>query len=493
MHRSPCNDIASAALSGLTPQTVYYVNVLVRDVALNQSVYNTVMVTTSPDIIAPIPGSAGQLLVSKLRKTGFTVGWTVASDDFTNAADLEYKVVYSTSNNLNSVTEAEANGTVVADWTRNFATAVVTGLTPKKNYYVNVLVRDQGGNKAVYSMAAGMTAVGVHIAYTWFNSSDYDLRYQSDVANGSMSMQVVDSANGVDPYMVRDSDGNLHIAYIKGTTSGAVGWARKISGSWTTSSIYANTSQFTALALNPQTNYIATSFYRGSTSKDLYWSVFNGSSWSTAAALYTSGTVGQYSRIALDSDNKSHICSYDSGNTNLLYTTNVSGSWVTRTIDSAGTVGRYCAIVVDSNNAVHITYYDGSNANLKYATNASGSWVLSVLDGASTSTGSYVSMAIDPEDNLHVAYYETTGKTIKYLKFDSSTGLWNAPVTAAAHGTNSLAYTSIAIGSDGLVHIAYQNSTLVDLMYVYGQPGDWVVSTVESTASSGRSPCIVAE
>ena len=49
--------------------------------------------------------------------------------------------------------------------------------------------------------------------------------------------------------------------------------------------------------------------------------------------------------------------------------------WDISVVDSNGAVGQYSAIAIDSNDDTHISYYDDSNGDLKHATDQSGSWV----------------------------------------------------------------------------------------------------------------------
>ncbi|MEK7290326.1 MAG: hypothetical protein AAB013_00265, partial [Planctomycetota bacterium] len=69
------------------------------------------------------------------------------------------------------------------------------------------------------------------------------------------------------------------------------------------------------------------------------------------------------------SSGKANISYYDTVNGDLKYAANTSGSWVTTIMDSTGNVGQYTSIALDSSDMVHISYYDYTNDNLKYATN----------------------------------------------------------------------------------------------------------------------------
>jgi hypothetical protein len=67
-------------------------------------------------------------------------------------------VLRSTANDISTVAEAEANGVLVQDWTRDIASAEATGLSASTQYYFNVLVKDGEGNIAAYVSSSAMTA-----------------------------------------------------------------------------------------------------------------------------------------------------------------------------------------------------------------------------------------------------------------------------------------------------------------------------------------------
>ena len=104
----------------------------------------------------PIPGGEG-VLTTSVGMEYITVSWEKGSDNKTSESDLEYLVVYSESDNISTLTTAEDNGTASGEWTKDVATLDATGLLDNITYWVNVIVRDGSGNKAVYEMELDTT------------------------------------------------------------------------------------------------------------------------------------------------------------------------------------------------------------------------------------------------------------------------------------------------------------------------------------------------
>ena len=72
-----------------------------------------------------------------------TINWTAATDNATLQSNLQYKVVYSLSNNMGTVVTARgANGTLAQDWSANITSKIISGLTMNTNYFFTVLVQD---------------------------------------------------------------------------------------------------------------------------------------------------------------------------------------------------------------------------------------------------------------------------------------------------------------------------------------------------------------
>ena len=92
-----------------------------------------------------------------------TVSWNPAANQENVENGLEYKVVYSTENNIKTIEEAEQNGNTAMNWTsmsnpgiKNTRSSgkkysfTVKGLKEGMNYFFNILVKDQTGKKQAY-------------------------------------------------------------------------------------------------------------------------------------------------------------------------------------------------------------------------------------------------------------------------------------------------------------------------------------------------------
>ncbi|MCP2504817.1 MAG: putative Ig domain-containing protein, partial [Candidatus Poseidoniaceae archaeon] len=203
----------------------------------------------------------------------------------------------------------------------------------------------------------------------------------------------------------------------------------------------------------------------------------------------TSGTVGEYNSIAIDSNGYRHISYYDSSNDDLKYATDKSGSWVLTPVDStSASVGKFTSIVIDSNDDVHISYHDSSNDDLKYATDKSGSWVVSSVDTPGN-VGEYTSIAVDSVDDVHISYWDTSNNDMKYAT--NKSGLW---VPTSVDSTASVGkFTSIVIDSNDDVHISYYDSSDKDLKYATKKSGFWVLTSVDTSGDVGKHPSIAVD
>lgn len=102
-----------------------------------------------PDTSGPVPGNGGKLTPA-VTSTSMGITWTQATDDSSPQVTLQYEARVSSVNNLGSVAAIEQNGKVVKAYTPAAKGAAASGLAPNFRYCMNVIVKDQAGNKTAY-------------------------------------------------------------------------------------------------------------------------------------------------------------------------------------------------------------------------------------------------------------------------------------------------------------------------------------------------------
>jgi hypothetical protein len=317
-----------------------------------------------------------------------------------------------------------------------------------------------------------------HISY--FDATNIDIKYATDKTGSWVTISIDTSGNvGSSTSIAIDSNDAVHISYYDATNTG-LKYATCSSGCTTTSNwnivsvdTTGNVGWWTSIAINSN-NAVHISYY-DSTNDDLKYatcasSCSSTSSWSKVT-IDSNGDVGKYSSVAIDSNDAVHISYRDSTNNDLKYamcssSCSSASSWTNSTIDSVGNVGSRTSIAIDSNDAVHIAYHDITNGDLKYATDQSGSWDNTTVDSVGT-VGQYTSIAIDSSDVVHISYYDATNKDLKY-----ATNMQSSIVSGVGGVIKFIdrdaqvgRYSSIAVDSSGDVHISYYGATNGDLKY----------------------------
>ena len=122
--------------------------------------------------VDPTPVADSNLVVSSISASGFTVTWPAATDDATAAVDLQYKLVYSLTNNLDTAANAEANGIVAMNWTANALTNTISSLSNSTIYYFAVLVKDADGNIGFAGNSATTYCTGKRIFLATANNGN---------------------------------------------------------------------------------------------------------------------------------------------------------------------------------------------------------------------------------------------------------------------------------------------------------------------------------
>ncbi|MFE8698142.1 DUF4073 domain-containing protein [Cytobacillus sp. FJAT-53684] len=114
------------------------------------------LIVTDPviaDSTAPTVGNTGTITTNNVTASEVTLDWTEATDNVTSQEDLEYRVYQSSSNNIDTVSDIEANGTPLGNgFTKDISSFGLTELDADTTYYFNVIVKDAAGNKSAYKM-----------------------------------------------------------------------------------------------------------------------------------------------------------------------------------------------------------------------------------------------------------------------------------------------------------------------------------------------------
>jgi len=226
-----------------------------------------------------------------------------------------------------------------------------------------------------------------------------------------------------------------------------------------------------------------------------YFDIFNGNlmcatyntvGWGAGKEVDSSGYVGRYSSLAIDSNDKLHVTYFDATNGNLMYATydtTTASSWIRTTVDSSGSfVGQFSSLAIDSNDKLHVTYYDGINENLKYSTyDTTVGWML-IHSNPHTTGGRYSSLAIDSNDKLHVTYYGPYNGDLMYGTYDTTASSWNPITVDSALTTGPGEYSSLAIDSTDKLHVTYFDATNGHLKYATydDNSSSWIPITVDS-------------
>ncbi|HRW56856.1 MAG TPA: hypothetical protein P5185_03690, partial [Oscillospiraceae bacterium] len=128
------------------------------------------------------------ITASNLTITGVTLSWNKATDDTSAQTALEYLVYRSSSNNLDTVTNIEANGTAVGSYAADIATKDITGLSAGTTYYFNVIVKDEAGNKTCYTTESVTTPVGLELGSAALTGDKY---YYPNVAVSGSNIKTI--------------------------------------------------------------------------------------------------------------------------------------------------------------------------------------------------------------------------------------------------------------------------------------------------------------
>jgi opacity protein-like surface antigen len=220
---------------------------------------------------------------------------------------------------------------------------------------------------------------------------------------------------------------------------------------------------------------------------------------STLSTLDAAGNVGLFTSIAIGPDGLPVIAYQDGGNADLKVAkcTNAACTASTlSTVDSDGSVGQHPSIAIGADGLPVIAYNDFTNFDLKVAKCAdaactTGTSTLSTVDPGGLVVGFYNSIAIGADGLPVIAYLDNSNGDLKVAKCSNAACSGGASALSAVDAAGNVGlYISIAIGADGLPVIAYYDQTNTDLKVAKCAnaactAGTSTLSTVDSAGEVG--------
>ncbi|MFH1754609.1 MAG: choice-of-anchor C family protein, partial [Candidatus Latescibacterota bacterium] len=177
-------------------------------------------------------------------------------------------------------------------------------------------------------------------------------------------------------------------------------------------------------------------------------------------AVDAASTTGFYPSLAVDSQDRPHICYADALN-NIRYAVKSGSSWTKETITSPG---RYPSLQLDSQDNPHISYNEfwiSDYRDLKYMAKLGGAWYTWTVN-SDESFYSNSSLALDSQDNIHIAFNSTGGdaKGIFYATRDEVTSVTLVSFVANRAGEKAVLRWEISDASvDHCGFDVYRSST----------------------------------
>ena len=182
--------------------------------------------------------------------------------------------------------------------------------------------------------------------------------------------------------------------------------------------------------------------------------------------------VGWYNSIAIGTDGLP-VISYNDWTAHALKVAKCNDSacsggneTITTVDDQANSVGRYTSIAIGTDGLPVISYNDSTASALKVAkcndvACSGGNETISLVDDAVNQVGSYTSIAIGNDGYPVISYQDFTAGALKVAKCnDAACSGGNETITTVDDPANRVGeHTSIAIGTDGLPVISYEDFT----------------------------------
>lgn len=331
-----------------------------------------------------------------------------------------------------------------------------------------------------------------HISYR--DNEGGALRYAHRAGAGWL-MQEVDSTLGLaaPTSLALDGAGQPQIAYAvypDSGTRGALKLARWTGSGWSLQTIDTDIGSLDqagarqpALRIDSAGQPYVSYFDGGQVLKLAHWT---GSAW-VIESVAGPGQFGDYTSLALDSQDQPHLVYQDAAAERLIYAYRAGAGWINATVDVGLYVGGHHALGLDRAGNPHICYtaYTGMTVDLRYARLAADEWQVQTVDAGAPYTGYFCSLALDGADRPHIGYYDEAQRDLRYARWTGSAWELQTVDVAGDAGT----FAALALDQGDRPHISYHDATSGDLkLAVFGQESPTPTTTATATATETQTP-----
>ena len=157
-------------------------------------------------------------------------------------------------------------------------------------------------------------------------------------------------------------------------------------------------------------------------------------------------------------------------------------TWSLSTIDAPKLFSNLTArsLGMDASGKAHIVY---GQDHLYHAWLDGAVWKTEVVD-SSSKVGEYASIAVASDGALHVAYFDSGNYRLKYAKRAAGSASWAVETVPDPSGNNVGQHNAIAVDNAGRIHISYFDYDNADLKYAMRPSGgvSWTIDTIDNDA-----------